>query len=250
MSNLIRDLYHILTSVTLLFSPLNLPDLSLFSIKLVHLRSQISDAHHFYFARLVRLWNSLPVIDITLPDHIIKSKITDHLWVNFRANFDSNLPCSFHLLCPCNRCSKLPRNPSFQHLYIICYLISFVISWQLVATSYLLAISCFTRLYCLLSLYLMCLCVFCNCKVINITVTLHYITLQLSDVDAYQEFHFLIIIFVMTCSYPGSYPSLNHEKLYFKTEMKFAIIRMAVDIEPKVGSIVRTLLNRKSREWP
>ena len=103
-------------------------------LKLVHLRSQISDAHHFYFAHLVRLWNSLPVIDITLPDHIIKSKITDHLWVNFRANFDSNLPCSFHLLCPCNRCSKLPRNPSFQHLYIICYLISFVISWQLVAS--------------------------------------------------------------------------------------------------------------------
>ena len=83
-------------------------------LKLVHLRSQISDAHHFYFACLVRLRNSLPAIDITLPDHIIKSKITDHLWVNFKANSDSSLPCLFYLLCPCNGCSKLPRNPSFK----------------------------------------------------------------------------------------------------------------------------------------
>ena len=85
-------------------------------LKLVHLRSQISDVYHFYFARLVRLWNSLPAIDITLPDHTIKRKITDYLWVNFKANFESSLPCSFHLLCPCNRCSKLPGNPSFKYL--------------------------------------------------------------------------------------------------------------------------------------
>ena len=85
-------------------------------LKLVHLRSQISDVYHFYFARLVRLWNSLPAIDITLPDHTIKRKITDCLWVNFKAKFESSLPCSFHFLCPCNRCSKLPGNPSFKYL--------------------------------------------------------------------------------------------------------------------------------------
>ena len=83
-------------------------------LKLVHLRSQISDVYHFYFACLVRFWNSLPAIDITLPDHTIKRKITICAWVNFRANFESSLPCSFHLLCPCNRCSKLPGNPSFK----------------------------------------------------------------------------------------------------------------------------------------
>ena len=66
---------HILTSVTLLLFPLNLYTRSASFLKLVHLRSQISDVYHFYFSRLVRLWNSLPAIDITLPDHIIKHKI-------------------------------------------------------------------------------------------------------------------------------------------------------------------------------
>ena len=85
-------------------------------VKLVHLKSQTSDAHRFYFPRLVRLWNSLPFIDITLPEHMIKTKLTDYFWANFIANLNSNLPCSFHLLCPCNRYSILPRNPSFKYL--------------------------------------------------------------------------------------------------------------------------------------
>ena len=56
---------------------ITLPGRSASFLKLVHLRSQISDVYHIYFARLVRLWNSLPAIDITLPDHTIKRKITD-----------------------------------------------------------------------------------------------------------------------------------------------------------------------------
>ena len=84
--------------------------------KLVHLRSNTSASYQFYFARLVRLWNSLPVIDITLPDCIIKTKITNHLWQNFMNKFDSSLPCTFHYSCPCNGCAKLPRNPTFETL--------------------------------------------------------------------------------------------------------------------------------------
>ena len=84
--------------------------------KLVHLRSNASASYHFYFARLVRLWNSLPVIDITLPDYIIKAKITNHLWQNFINKFNSSLPCTFHYFCPCNSCAKLPHNPTFETL--------------------------------------------------------------------------------------------------------------------------------------
>ena len=43
------------------------------SFKLVHVKSLQSSYHHFYFNRIVRLWNYLPVIDITLPTHTIKT---------------------------------------------------------------------------------------------------------------------------------------------------------------------------------
>ena len=84
--------------------------------KLVHMRSNTSVTHHFYFARLVRLWNSLPAIDIALPVQTIKLKLINHFWSSFMAKFDSNQPCSFHYMCPCNRCSKLPNIPIFKSL--------------------------------------------------------------------------------------------------------------------------------------
>jgi len=86
------------------------------SFRLVQLRHHILAGHHSYFARLVRLWNSLLAIDITLSDYTIKTKIIDHFWINFSVKFNSNQPCSFHYLCPCNQCFKLPHNPTFDSL--------------------------------------------------------------------------------------------------------------------------------------
>ena len=43
--------------------------------KLQHNASSINLTHNFYFCRLPRLWNSLPIIDIHLPVTILKSKL-------------------------------------------------------------------------------------------------------------------------------------------------------------------------------
>ena len=71
-----------------------------------------SHVNHFYFNRLPRLWNSLPIIPLSLSVHIIKQKLKK---IFFNANFDSNNACSYHFLCPCFKCSAtLP-----MHAFII-----------------------------------------------------------------------------------------------------------------------------------
>ena len=60
-------------------------------------------------------------IDITLSDHIIKSKITDHLWVNFKAIFDSSL---YHVHSTCYVLAKDAPHSLAIHLFnIFSYLI-------------------------------------------------------------------------------------------------------------------------------
>ena len=56
-----------------------------------------------------RLWNSFPIIDISLPYDTIKRKLISFLWSHFLSNFDSNNNCTLHFLCPCCRCAKLPH---------------------------------------------------------------------------------------------------------------------------------------------
>ena len=45
--------------------------------KLIHNFTPTSHAHHFYFNRIVRLWNSLPYIDLSLTINTIKSNLHD-----------------------------------------------------------------------------------------------------------------------------------------------------------------------------
>ena len=75
--------------------------------KLTHCFSFTSHQHSF-FSRIIRLWNSVPVIDLSLPTDIIKKHLTIFFWEKFSANFTSDHPCSFHLVCPCYCCTKLP----------------------------------------------------------------------------------------------------------------------------------------------
>ena len=69
--------------------------------KLSHLRINSSSYHTSYFNRIIRLWNSLPVIDLTLSLDTIKTQIINYLWTKFDTNFTSDSPYIFHLLCPC-----------------------------------------------------------------------------------------------------------------------------------------------------
>ena len=84
--------------------------------KLVQCLSHTSLHHHFYFTRIVRLWNYLPVINISLPPQNIKNQLVKYLWQNFLAKFSFDFPCTFHLLCPCYRCSNLPTSSNFINL--------------------------------------------------------------------------------------------------------------------------------------
>ena len=85
-------------------------------LKLCHPRTVSATHHHFYFNRIVRLWNHLPVINLSSPPYVIKQKLTKHLWDHFMVNFNPNQSCSFHLLCPCHRCSRQPVSTNFLPL--------------------------------------------------------------------------------------------------------------------------------------
>ena len=72
--------------------------------KLCYIFSPNNTLRHFYFTRLPRTWNSLPVINLNLSIANIKSQIKAALWNHFLCNFDTENPCSFHFSCPCRNC--------------------------------------------------------------------------------------------------------------------------------------------------
>ncbi len=74
------------------------------SLSLKHNFCRTNLLRHFYYNRLPRLWNGLPSIDTSLSSKAIKKQIKEFLWLQFRLNFDSDNPCSFHFKCPCNKC--------------------------------------------------------------------------------------------------------------------------------------------------
>ena len=84
------------------------------SNKLIHNFTPTMQAHHFYFNRIVRLWNSLPCIDLSLTINTIKSNLYSFFWKHFVTHFNSDNVHTLHYLCPCNQCSHLPHNTSFH----------------------------------------------------------------------------------------------------------------------------------------
>ena len=83
--------------------------------KLYPKTAHINPIMNSYFYRLPRLWNSLPIIDLSQSLDVIKPKLKAFLWNHFLANFD-NTPCTFHYLCPCTRCSKTPAPTNYNYL--------------------------------------------------------------------------------------------------------------------------------------
>ena len=84
--------------------------------KLNHPRTSSVTQHHFYFNRIARLYNYLPVIDLSLSTSTIKYRLTNYLWSHFTNNFNPERACTFHLLCPCHRCSRAPISTNFNKL--------------------------------------------------------------------------------------------------------------------------------------
>ena len=74
--------------------------------------SRTSSVKHFYFHRIVTLWNSLPHIDLDQPLITIKHQIQTYLWTHFLANFDPDRACTYHYICPCLQCIMQHLLPS------------------------------------------------------------------------------------------------------------------------------------------
>ncbi len=73
-------------------------------VSLKHVRCESNFQQHFYFNRITHLWNRLPAIDLSLSVKTIRTKIYEVLWSNFIENFSGDYICSFHFICPCNKC--------------------------------------------------------------------------------------------------------------------------------------------------
>ena len=76
--------------------------------KLKHNFDHFCTTWHFYFNRVIHLWNAVLLIDISQSDPLIKCQIIGFLWDHFIIHFDPDSPCSFHFICSCSSCSHFP----------------------------------------------------------------------------------------------------------------------------------------------
>ena len=81
---------------------------------LAHTLSRKNRERHFYFHRLPCLWNSLPSIDLNQSVRSIKQQLKLFFWKHFVLHFNPDIPCTFHFVCPCNRCVALPISCNFH----------------------------------------------------------------------------------------------------------------------------------------
>ena len=66
---------------------------SALSNKLQQTRSTNIISKNFYFIRLPRIWNTLPIIDLNDHPTRIKNKLTEYLWKHFLRNFNPAITC-------------------------------------------------------------------------------------------------------------------------------------------------------------
>ena len=74
---------------------------------------RLNTTRHFYFNRVTRLWNHLPPLDLNLSIASLKHQIHDLFWNYFLVNYDTEIPCTWYISCPCNTClSTITPNPT------------------------------------------------------------------------------------------------------------------------------------------
>ena len=88
------------------------------SIKLRHNKCTINKVHHFYFnrSRISHLWNSIPIIDLSLSFSTIKQRIKTYFWEHLMINFHSDDPHKLYSLCPCSSCAPINFPMNYDHL--------------------------------------------------------------------------------------------------------------------------------------
>jgi len=103
--------------------------------KLTHPRTPSKVQQHYYFNRIARLYNYLPVIDLSLSTDTIKHRLTNHFWSYFTNYFNPEKACTFHLLCPCHCCCKDPISTNFKYLFNH-YTVQYRLNWDLYICKY------------------------------------------------------------------------------------------------------------------
>jgi len=88
------------------------------SNKLQHNFTSTNKLSNFYFNRLPRTYNNLPVLNLNQSFHTIKAKLNKFFWEHFSTNFDPDNQHSYHFVCPCSSCSKSPQPPNFTNIYL------------------------------------------------------------------------------------------------------------------------------------
>ena len=71
--------------------------------KLVFNHVRTNTVRHFFFHRVVKLWNSIPLVDLSLSFETVKATLYNHFWSHFITNFDSSDICSNPIVCPCTK---------------------------------------------------------------------------------------------------------------------------------------------------
>lgn len=69
---------------------------------------RVNSTRHYYFNRLIRIWNSLPILDIDSPMSSLKRRVYDIYWDHFTSHFITEQHCTWFRVCPCNSCANLP----------------------------------------------------------------------------------------------------------------------------------------------
>ena len=87
--------FNILNIVEFISGPTRSP-----GYKLRHMIASKNSVMNSYFYRIPRLWNSLPLIDLSQTLQTIKFKLKNYFWNHFVNNFDSNNLCSFISVAP------------------------------------------------------------------------------------------------------------------------------------------------------
>lgn len=69
--------------------------------------TRTSRSRHFYYNRVVKLWNVIPQIDLSHSFPYIKMYLKSIFWSHFVANYNTNNSCTLHFVCLCSNCYSL-----------------------------------------------------------------------------------------------------------------------------------------------
>ena len=69
------------------------------NLKLSHNFTRLNKTRHYYFNRVVRLWNAMPSLDLEMSYRRIERLLFNFFWDYFNTNFDPDNLCTYHVIC-------------------------------------------------------------------------------------------------------------------------------------------------------